>query len=93
MMPISDPRERFFYPHHTPMKDTYIISRLLVSIGDTRIKHSQENLWNCISSQIAFWYALEIKHIEHILGAASFAYKRANEVPTWHKSFSHANTG
>ena len=23
VMPISDPRERFFCPHHTPMKDTY----------------------------------------------------------------------
>ena len=23
VMPISDPRDRFFYPHHTPMKDTY----------------------------------------------------------------------
>ena len=23
MMPISDPRDRFFYPHHTLMKDTY----------------------------------------------------------------------
>ena len=22
-MPISDPRDRFFYLHHTPMKDTY----------------------------------------------------------------------
>ena len=22
-MPISDPRDRFFYPHHTPMKDIY----------------------------------------------------------------------
>ena len=22
-MPISDPRDRFFYPHHTHMKDTY----------------------------------------------------------------------
>ena len=22
-MPISDPRDRYFYPHHTPMKDTY----------------------------------------------------------------------
>ena len=26
MMPISDPRDRFFYPHHTHMKDTYIFS-------------------------------------------------------------------
>ena len=26
MMPISDPRDRFFYPHHTPMKDTYILA-------------------------------------------------------------------
>ena len=23
-MPISVPRHRFFYPHHTPMKNTYI---------------------------------------------------------------------
>ena len=23
MMPISEPRDRFFYPHHTPKKDTY----------------------------------------------------------------------
>ena len=23
VMPISDPRDRFFYPHHTHMKDTY----------------------------------------------------------------------
>ena len=23
VMPISDPRDRFFYPYHTPMKDTY----------------------------------------------------------------------
>ena len=22
-VPISDPRDRFFYPHHTPMQDTY----------------------------------------------------------------------
>ena len=27
-MPISDPRDRFFYPHHTHMKDTYIIPSL-----------------------------------------------------------------
>ena len=23
VMPISDPRDRFFYPHHKPMQDTY----------------------------------------------------------------------
>ena len=23
VMPISDPRDRFFYPYYTPMKDTY----------------------------------------------------------------------
>ena len=23
VMPISDHRDRFFYPHHTPMTDTY----------------------------------------------------------------------
>ena len=26
VMPISDPRDRSFYPHHTPMKDTYILT-------------------------------------------------------------------
>ena len=25
VMPISDPRDRYFYSHHTPMKDTYFI--------------------------------------------------------------------
>ena len=25
VMPISDPRDRFFYPHRTPMKDTYYL--------------------------------------------------------------------
>ena len=30
MMPISDPCDRFFYPHHTPMKDT------LMPISDPR---------------------------------------------------------
>ena len=25
VMPISDPRDRLFYPRHTPMKDTYIL--------------------------------------------------------------------
>ena len=24
--PISDPRDRFFYPHHTPMIDTYFLT-------------------------------------------------------------------
>ena len=28
VMPISDPRDRFFYPHHTHMIDTYIIPPL-----------------------------------------------------------------
>ena len=27
VMPISDPRDRFFYPYHTHMKDTYIIGQ------------------------------------------------------------------
>ena len=31
VMPISDPRDRFFYPYHTPMKDTYIINRPEIS--------------------------------------------------------------
>ena len=26
MMQISDPHDRFFYPHHTPIKDTYNIT-------------------------------------------------------------------
>ena len=26
VMPISDRRDRFFYPHHTPMKDTHNLS-------------------------------------------------------------------
>ena len=26
VMPISDPRGRFFYPHHTSVKDTYSLA-------------------------------------------------------------------
>ena len=26
VVPISDPRDRFFYLHHTRMKDTYILT-------------------------------------------------------------------
>ena len=29
VMPISDPRDRFFYPHHTHMKDTYSLAHEL----------------------------------------------------------------
>ena len=25
VMPISDPDDRFFYPHHIPIEDTYIV--------------------------------------------------------------------
>ena len=31
-MPISDPRDRFFYPHHTPMKDTYFPILIILDI-------------------------------------------------------------
>ena len=38
MMPISDPRDRFFYLHHTPMKDTCnltpVISGILQQMHD-----------------------------------------------------------
>ena len=27
VMPISDPCDRFFCPHHTPMKETYILTK------------------------------------------------------------------
>ena len=30
VMPISDPRNRFFYPHHTHMKDTYNLTCVLI---------------------------------------------------------------
>ena len=47
-MPISDPRDRFFYPHHTPMKDTYnhtllsgdFCSRCMVKFGTKFLKVS-----------------------------------------------------
>ena len=32
MMPISDPRDRSFYPHHTPMKDTNNITFISVDL-------------------------------------------------------------
>ena len=35
-MSISDPRDRFFYPHHTPMKDSY---NLIAELNTTDIIH------------------------------------------------------
>ena len=38
LMPISDPHDRFFYPHHTPMIDTYILRPCTVynnSLGES----------------------------------------------------------
>ena len=32
MMPISDPRDGFFYPHHIPMKDSYYIKKGLSTL-------------------------------------------------------------
>ena len=32
VMPISDPRDRFFYPHHTPIKDTYYLTQDRIKI-------------------------------------------------------------
>ena len=32
VMPISDPRDRLFYPHHTPMKDTYCLAHGLIQL-------------------------------------------------------------
>ena len=29
VMPISDPRDRFFYPHHTSMKNSYSLRHLM----------------------------------------------------------------
>ena len=34
MMPISDPRDRFFYPHYIPMKDTYSLGAAQVYSAD-----------------------------------------------------------
>ena len=39
VMPISDPLDRFFYPHHTPMKDIYNLSLLYHT--KTRFSHTE----------------------------------------------------
>ena len=41
MMPISDPRDRFFYPHHTPMKGTYL--SVQVKHADILIRYARKN--------------------------------------------------
>ena len=45
-MPISDPRERFFYPHHTPMIDTYILCHGCLKELDTEIAGAAEPHYN-----------------------------------------------
>ena len=38
-MPISDPHDRFFYPHHTHMKDTYNLPYRQTNHGITILYH------------------------------------------------------
>ena len=54
VMPISDPRDRFFYPHHTPKKDTYCLTyevRILtqseksVLFQSSGLPRSGKNIW------------------------------------------------
>ena len=45
-MPISDPRDRFFYPYHTPMKDTY-------NLIHDRIKITCIKCIGCIGSHVS----------------------------------------
>ena len=46
-MPISDPRDRFFYPYHTPMKDSYSLTHGLRQL--TRDVKSNVRTLNFIS--------------------------------------------
>ena len=59
MMPISDPRDRFFYPHHTPMKDTYISSdEITVSLNSLRNKIMAPNKQEYLSSKTNMFVCL-----------------------------------
>ena len=53
VMPISDPRDRFFYPHHTPMIDTYSLAHGLRQLtrdvkSDVRILHFRSDVTNSL---------------------------------------------
>ena len=37
--PISDPSDRFFYPHHTPMKDIYYLILEYFVLGSTETRY------------------------------------------------------
>ena len=50
-MPISDPRDRFFYPHHTHMKDTYYLKLLISKLN---FMGSENLLWD-VSSWSLRW--------------------------------------
>ena len=38
MMPISDHRDRFFYPRHTPMQDTYFLQEMTSNGRERKLK-------------------------------------------------------
>ena len=68
VMPISDPRERFFYPHHTPMIDTYCLAEYYI-----RRKNVPSNQ-QILGSQDGYDYTVDSrKNLNHAL--LSYWYK------------------
>ena len=70
MMPISDPRDRFFYPHHTHMKDTYIIPWLFACTGDSPLDKGH-GLSPCTGGQTVIQLLLQA----YVKSALNFLYK------------------
>ena len=54
VMPISDPLDRFFCPHHTPMKDTYCLA------------HGLRQLTRDTKSDVSYLQALLTRHNEDL---------------------------
>ena len=62
VMPISDPRDRFFYPHHTHMKDTYIITHIVLYITSSKTYVLEDDL-SISQSELTSFFSFLKKYV------------------------------
>ena len=88
-MPISDPRDRFFYPHHTPMKGTYSLTH-----GLRQLTREAKSDVSCLQNDtnaplpkspndVRSWssYNVNCKNFKEIIQFYSLIGKKNNQSP------------
>ena len=82
VMPISDPRDRFFYPHHTPMKDTYFLIWISNLLDMDFLLLSEEATLNSAFLNLP-GETVEVPGKRSNGGIFFFSWKKISDSPSW----------